>query len=150
MAEGILDVYRQMAALVLSKKPEEVTTVERQAVIVAVDKSSYTNEPDLDQLLRFLPPPPKEALPALRDLLHCIYRGDVTGIENFKHGLYTHYKGGKYRTILTAMDSETEKPTVVYVSLSSGEFWVRPLEMFAEIVIWPDGKYRSRFVRIKD
>lgn len=68
----------------------------------------------------------------------------------FKHGLYKHFKGGLYRTILTALDSETKQPMVLYLNLSTGQFWLRPPEMFTEMVTWPDDISRARFIFIEE
>jgi hypothetical protein len=65
---------------------------------------------------------------------------------NMQPGVFKHFKGGRYRVILSAMDSETQAPMTVYVSLTNGSVWVRPTEMFTEAVQWPDGAWRSRFV----
>ena len=59
-------------------------------------------------------------------------------------GLYRHYKGNDYEVVGIATHSETGESLVVYRALY-GEFglWVRPLEMFEELV---DG--RPRFERV--
>lgn len=59
-------------------------------------------------------------------------------------GLYRHYKGNDYEVVGVATHSETGESLVVYRALY-GEFglWVRPLEMFEELV---DG--RPRFERV--
>lgn len=63
-------------------------------------------------------------------------------------GEYTHFKGGHYRVFALAKHSETQEPMVVYTSLKTGEFWVRPLGMWLEHVEWPDGQRRPRFVPV--
>jgi hypothetical protein len=62
-------------------------------------------------------------------------------------GLYKHFKGGRYRVLLTASHSETKEDMVVYVSLSYGTIWARPAAMFNETVQYPDGTSGPRFVR---
>lgn len=61
---------------------------------------------------------------------------------------FQHFKGGKYRFIGTAFDSETRERMVVYQALY-GEMnnWVRPEKMFFEQVT-RDGKTFSRFTEI--
>lgn len=50
-------------------------------------------------------------------------------------GKYQHYKGGFYKAIGVAKHSETQEEMVVYKSLDSEhQLWVRPLEMFQEIL----------------
>ncbi|HIZ51036.1 MAG TPA: DUF1653 domain-containing protein [Candidatus Pseudomonas excrementavium] len=67
-----------------------------------------------------------------------------------KPGRYRHYKGKDYRVIGIARHSETEEPLVVYRTLY-GEFdlWVRPLEMFTEMVV-VEGKTYPRFTFISE
>ena len=62
-----------------------------------------------------------------------------------KKGIYTHYKGNKYELVAIASHSETLDKMVVYKALyGDGEFWVRPLSMWEETVIY-DGKEIPRF-----
>ncbi|NQU82418.1 MAG: DUF1653 domain-containing protein [Parcubacteria group bacterium] len=49
-------------------------------------------------------------------------------------GVYRHYKGGEYRVLGCAKHSETNEWLVVYQSLSDDGLWVRPKEMFLELV----------------
>jgi hypothetical protein len=62
---------------------------------------------------------------------------------------YRHYKGGTYTLLHVAGLSEDRMQTVaVYVSHQTGLIWVRPLEMFHELVRWPDGALRPRFTEL--
>ena len=52
-----------------------------------------------------------------------------------KPGIYEHYKGNRYELITVANHSETLEKMVVYKALyGEGEYWVRPLSMWEEIV----------------
>ena len=64
-------------------------------------------------------------------------------------GIYRHYKGNLYQVLHTAQHSETEETLVVYRCLY-GDYgvWVRPIEMFAEMVS-VEGKQVPRFELIK-
>ena len=64
---------------------------------------------------------------------------------DLRPGRYRHYKGKEYRVLHVARHSETMQPMVVYQTLY-GDFswWVRPLEMFTEVVE-VDGKCVRRF-----
>lgn len=69
--------------------------------------------------------------------------------HEFAPGLYRHYKGGEYRLLHTARNSETPSEwQVVYQSTSDGVVWVRPAHMWNELVF--DGKnYVRRFQLIR-
>ena len=64
-------------------------------------------------------------------------------------GVYKHYKGGRY-TVLHVADDSTNKRVgnklVVYVSLTYGKIKCRDLKEFTQVIKWPDGKKRPRFV----
>lgn len=63
-------------------------------------------------------------------------------------GIYRHFKGKDYEVIGVARHSETEEDMVVYRPLDDnngkGDLWVRPLEMFTEMVEH-QGMYTQRF-----
>ena len=70
--------------------------------------------------------------------------------KSFKPGLYKHWKGGMYRALFVANDSEDlEKEFVVYESLEKRAMRIRPLEMFLE-EIERDGYKGPRFVLVKE
>jgi len=65
-------------------------------------------------------------------------------------GLYQHYKGNMYEVYTTAQHSETEEWMVVYKALYGEEgMWVRPYEMFVELVE-VDGQMIERFKKLDD
>jgi hypothetical protein len=50
-------------------------------------------------------------------------------------GLYRHFKGGEYELLSVARHSETKELLAVYKPVDDQEtIWVRPLEMFTELV----------------
>lgn len=53
--------------------------------------------------------------------------------EELPLGRYQHFKGGVYEVIGVAKHSETREKLVMYKH-DDGEFWVRPLSMFTEMV----------------
>ena len=68
--------------------------------------------------------------------------------EEITPGRYRHFKGNEYEVIGFAKDSETTEKMVIYRALyGEHELWVRPYEMFREI-IERDGKKLRRFERI--
>lgn len=48
--------------------------------------------------------------------------------------LYRHFKGGSYTVLHIALDTETEKQTVVYRSVTDGKIFTRPLNIWLEDV----------------
>ena len=63
---------------------------------------------------------------------------------------YRHFKGGKYKLLGIAKDSETLEKMVVYKALyGEGEMWVRPYDMFFGTVE-RDGKVMQRFTKITE
>ena len=68
--------------------------------------------------------------------------------EEIVKGRYRHFKGNEYEVIDFAKDSETSEKMVIYRALyGDRELWVRPYEMFREI-IERDGKRMRRFEKI--
>lgn len=69
--------------------------------------------------------------------------------EEITLGKYRHFKGNEYEVIGFAKDSETCNKMVIYKALyGDNETWVRPYNMFKEI-IERDGKKIHRFAKIK-
>lgn len=61
---------------------------------------------------------------------------------------YRHFKGGVYRLIGIAKDSETQEEMVVYQAMyGERQMWVRPAKMFFGKVE-KDGKEIARFEEI--
>ena len=63
--------------------------------------------------------------------------------------VYIHHKGGKYLVLALADESTNDRKgnkVVVYVSLTYGKIKCRDLREFIEIVKWPDGDMKPRFV----
>lgn len=66
-------------------------------------------------------------------------------------GVYRHYKGNLYEVTGVAKHSETERWHVVYQPLygdpATRHLWIRPLEMFTEMVT-VDQKTFQRFEKV--
>ena len=71
-------------------------------------------------------------------------------MSELRPGRYRHFKGKEYRVLHVARHSETLQSMVVYQTLY-GDFswWVRPLEMFTELVE-VDGKRVRRFAFVAE
>ena len=62
---------------------------------------------------------------------------------------YRHFKGGLYRLVGIAKDSETLEDLVIYQAMyGDGQMWVRPKSMFFGKVE-RDGKVFDRFTEVK-
>ena len=62
---------------------------------------------------------------------------------------FRHFKGGQYRYVGTAFDSETTERMVVYQALyGEGRWWVRPEKMFFE-TIERNGRKFARFTELE-
>ncbi len=65
-----------------------------------------------------------------------------------KLGKYKHFKGKYYEVLGFAKHSETLEDYVYYRCLHENKVsttWVRPLKMFEEKIVLPDGKKVARF-----
>ena len=104
----------------------------------------------------------KSQLTGISLLAHAFRSGQVTigavfvTCLDFFHYLrmmadyYRHFKGGKYKLLGIAKDSETLEKMVVYQALyGEGDLWVRPYEMFFGTVE-RDGKVIQRFTKISE
>ena len=70
------------------------------------------------------------------------------GPQEITKGRYRHFKGNEYEVVDFARDSETGDKMVIYRALyGDRELWVRPYEMFREVVD-RDGKKQYRFTKI--
>ena len=72
-------------------------------------------------------------------------------MNDFKPGIYKHFKGNYYKALYLANDSETCEKVVVYQALyGEKELWVRPLKEWQEIVTLPNGEKVDRFTFISN
>lgn len=79
----------------------------------------------------------------------------TTGVWSYERkalvlgGTYQHYKGGRYKLLQLAKQTETEEELVIYQDLNhSDQVWARPLSMFVDQV-WHEGKLTRRFRAIE-
>ncbi len=71
-------------------------------------------------------------------------------MSDIKPGIYKHYKNKKYKVICQATHSETREEVVVYQCLYDDySMWVRPKEMFTEL-IEVEGRKIPRFEFISE
>ena len=70
-------------------------------------------------------------------------------------GIWQHYKGGYYQVLGVGAHSETGEKFVVSISLSGIDLEgprmrLRPIEIWSDLVKWPDGFHYTRFKYIGD
>jgi len=65
-------------------------------------------------------------------------------------GRYRHYKGSEYQIVDVVLHSETEEWLVLYYPLyGDRQLWVRPYDMFTEMVEMSDGTRQPRFILVE-
>ena len=71
-------------------------------------------------------------------------------MEEFRPGIYRHFKGNEYELLYVARHSETLEPMVVYRALYGEQgIWVRPAAMWNERVE-RDGYAGPRFSFVRE
>jgi len=72
--------------------------------------------------------------------------------EEIKPGIYRHYKGGQYRFLYEAINTETKEPLVVYQDLKDKtKIWARPRNMFlSEVAVKDEKRPRFEFIRAEE
>lgn len=60
--------------------------------------------------------------------------------------LLQHFKGGRYKVLFHAFSADGEPDQIVYISLQDGKIWTRAADRFTQLVMWPDGVERARFI----
>ena len=79
----------------------------------------------------------------------CALAARKYSMTKIEPGIYRHFKGNLYRVIGMVKYSETLEELVLYQALYGDmDFWVRPTEMFNEI-IERDGQCFPRFTLIE-
>ena len=48
--------------------------------------------------------------------------------------LYKHFKGGYYRVLMVAKNTETGEDLVIYKNINDSQIWARPYDIFFEKV----------------
>lgn len=61
--------------------------------------------------------------------------------------IYKHYKGNLYKIINFGKHSETLEKMIIYQSVKTGEIWIRPYNMWNEVV---DNEGTLRFTKIEN
>jgi len=61
--------------------------------------------------------------------------------------IYRHYKGNLYKIIAFGKHSETVEDMIVYQSVKTGDIWVRPREMWNNVI---DENGTLRFILVEE
>jgi hypothetical protein len=165
---GIRDVYRHIAGLILPKfaphagavHPTSVSDFEGEAVkslvhrVIAECSKAVPMTGDVKVFLRLASdkfgadysPPNGYDADIIQGLMDAVAYGRITPSDGSIYlGVYDHFKGGVYKANKTSFFANDEL-YVDYTSLTYGTDHGRFLWEWSEVVKWPDGKYRSRFV----
>jgi hypothetical protein len=92
-----------------------------------------------------------QAMELAQGLLECLdpYQAysPYTNPASIMEGIWDHFKGGVYlKSGQGSWASGNNEPVVEYISMIYGSKHYRLVDQWCEVVQWPDGKYRSRFV----
>jgi len=72
-------------------------------------------------------------------------------MEIIPNKVYEHYKGGKYIVLSVAEDTTNKRAgtkVIVYAPLDQSTVYCRDLSEFTEVVEWPSGEKKARFVAV--
>jgi hypothetical protein len=144
--KGYPDVYATLAELALLPSAEGPI---RRAIDEAVREGARLGNYFKEFRLAFSDRPPlttdDERL--VVGLMVCLAQNSVSSAgSDMKHGVWDHFKGGVYMSTGLGRNAETDALEVEYISLLHGTKHHRRCTMWNEVVEWPDGKYRSRFM----
>lgn len=71
----------------------------------------------------------------------------ITPLTQVTAGRYRHFKGNEYEVIGVGKHTETNEKYVIYIDVSTNKFWIRPYEMFIELVNY-NGEIKRRFDKL--
>ena len=150
---SISNPYRVLAAYALGRQPgaideSDIADAEKWAASVC-----SSDPPLLSKFLSFYSVSPfskttAEVAEQAEKLLRCIWRGDLDSAFDPTPGPYRHFKGDVYTVHSKALLLQGPKEEWAVVYANSGGAFVRPLREWAELVLWPDGEYHPRFMRV--
>lgn len=92
---------------------------------------------------------PKKIRQASDETLDRLQFVSGTPKEGIKTGIYEHYKGGFYQVLGVGAHADTEELLVVYIALAirpGPRMRVRPLATFEDMIEWPSGEMKPRFL----
>lgn len=142
--EGIPNVYAKLQEIL--GVPVNLATVLEFTYVSPEGRRSLA-----EGFLRRLSPEGLTATVDQADLIHGLLEAVICGWVSeagpgMRHGVWDHFKGGLYCSLGVGRHAETDAMEVEYLSLFHATKHHRRCEQWNEVVQWPDGKYRSRFV----
>jgi hypothetical protein len=148
---SISNPYRVLAAYALSKSIDFIGEDESIEAEVRATKVCSTDPPLLLKFIELYPSLPKGGDPGQAEgLLRCIWRGELETSHNPSVGCnYQHFKGNIYRVHFKALLLQGPKEEQAIVYGREGETFVRPVREWGDLVLWPDGEYHPRFMRVE-
>ena len=147
--------YRELAAYALGKPHGHITVQDLREAEVRALRVTSMDPPLLGKFLEQYPPqdPMRKVLTIqierAEGVLLCLWRGDYQAAFDIQPGPYIHFKGGEYLVFKEALllEGPKERMAIVYYEPPNGRAFVRTIREWVDIVKWPDGLYRPRFMK---
>lgn len=144
MTEGISDIYLRLAQLFFDKASP--TSAEIDSARSLSDQAT-PNDAGRSRFVKRWASLSIEDSSLIQGLLKCIHNGWVSDAGwTMTHGVWDHFKGGVYLSRDVERCADSGEPRVSYISLLHASKHSRRAAEWNEVVKWPDGNYRSRFV----
>ena len=147
---SIVNPFTVLASIGCQKEEALVTSEDTQAASINFEAVKNDDPPLLQSFLKRYPRRgylSRHELDLGEKLLRCLWRGDLS--QKVMRGHYRHFKGSLYvvSDIGTLLEGPKEESAVIYFGVDTpDQVFLRPVREWKELVIWPDGEYRCRFM----
>jgi hypothetical protein len=153
MTEGISDVHRRLAEVFFDVNSPTSEGIEQVRQISNALAEDTTDGAYAGRFLVAMVHAGQSCILSADDttlvqgLLECLHHNWVSRAGwDMQHGVWDHFRGGVYLSDRVERCADGGEPRVSYLSLIYGTWHSRRAAQWNEVVLWPDGKYRSRFV----
>jgi len=150
MTDFIRDPYRRLTGHFLVRDEDDVSDSELAHCTEVVDRIVRTagagSFEERFAEARGFPISDEVERKEVYGLLLCLHLGWWTKDVQIG-GYYDHYKGGYYFVEKLILDTATKQDKFVYQSVYTKKWFGRAPHEWREIVEWPDGVLRSRFIQ---
>lgn len=156
---GIKDIYVRLASRFFKTAADEDVTDKMREHVEALVHGIILIEPETEQasfVSRFVAHMDKsdgvtltaDETDEVEGILDALNFGSwIMDPDELSLGVYDHFKGGIYMVRgFSSWASGNGERVVEYTSLIHGTHHTRLADQWCEVVQWPDGMYRSRFV----